>query len=151
MKRTWDYNTLRPHHSLNTCYPKVYSTDLRPLHWQVGHSACKAYRAGIKCDSGYRSRCMDSLRRWGKFVEPSLLNHLGPWREIYELLYLALMQENCRFQHVLCAPTRTVLSTMYRNMSPSKFNLLHCLNGQTHTIFFFSVFHWSYVTLCGAV
>lgn len=41
----------------------------------------------------------------GGRVAPSVLIHLGPWREIYELLYSAPMQGNCRIQqHILYAP-----------------------------------------------
>lgn len=53
--------------------------------------------AGIKCESGHRSRWTDSHRRRGGCETPSGLIHSGPRLELCEMLYIhSTKQGNCR-------------------------------------------------------
>lgn len=109
VKCRWDHSGQTPKatYVLPGHYPWASSTQRRPTsttQTRWGTQPAKLAGAAIKCDSGHWSRWTHSLRRRGGRVAPTVLIHLGPWREIYELLYSAAMQGNCRIQqHILCA------------------------------------------------
>lgn len=61
----------------------------------------------------------------GGRVAPSVLIHLGPWREIYELLYSAPMQGNCRIQQpILCAPSWSAINCCVESLTKHFFHTI---------------------------
>lgn len=111
-------NSKRPFmHSLHTYLLQTY------FHYadKIGHSACKARWGRDKMWLRTQKPMNRFPQEEGGRVAARVLIHLGPWREIYELLYSAPMQRNCRIQQrALCAPCRSELNCDVQKLkSPS--------------------------------